>query len=123
MEHSPDGKAYLLGMGAKVNDPEPRPCIKPGPPGTAYEINEKCEDPVHLQMRPGEAADKDLKAVFARAFQQVDGKPFDHANLSWITADQVYLARVTPSLRSIDFSLVTDRSVTPPWSAKNWQTR
>ena len=41
MEHSPDGKAYLLGMGAEENDPKPR-----------------------------------------------------YANLSWITADQVYLARV-----------------------------
>jgi hypothetical protein len=39
MEHSPDGKAYLLGMGADINDPKPRPCIRPGPPGTAYEIN------------------------------------------------------------------------------------
>ena len=32
MEYSPDGKAYLLGMGAEKNDPKPRPCIKPGPP-------------------------------------------------------------------------------------------
>ena len=35
MEHSPDGKAYLLGMGAEIDDPKPRPCIKPGPKGTA----------------------------------------------------------------------------------------
>ena len=49
MEHSPDGKAYLIGMGAEVNDPKPR-----------------------------------------------------YANLSWITADQLYLARVTPSIRNIN---------------------
>ena len=49
MEHSPDGKAYLLGMGAEENDPKPR-----------------------------------------------------YANLSWITADQVYLARVTPSPENIN---------------------
>lgn len=49
MEHSPDGKAYLLGMGAEQNDPKPR-----------------------------------------------------YANLSWITADQVYLARVTPSIKNIN---------------------
>ncbi len=24
MEHSPDGKAYLVGMGAEENDPKPR---------------------------------------------------------------------------------------------------
>jgi len=49
MEHSPDGKAYLLGMGAEQDDPKPR-----------------------------------------------------YANLSWITADQVYLARVRPSIKNIN---------------------
>lgn len=49
MEHSPDGKAYLVGMGAEANDPKPR-----------------------------------------------------YANLSWITGDQVYLARVTPSIENIN---------------------
>lgn len=49
MEHSPDGKAYLLGQGADENDPQPR-----------------------------------------------------IANLSWITADQVYLSRVTPSVENIN---------------------
>jgi len=49
MEHSPDGKAYLVGMGAEAGDPKPR-----------------------------------------------------YANLSWITADQVYLARVTPSIENIN---------------------
>jgi hypothetical protein len=49
MKYSPDGKAYLLGMGAEANDPEPR-----------------------------------------------------FANLSWISADQVYLARVTPSIETIN---------------------
>jgi len=44
MEHSPDGKAYLVGHGATDPDPKPRP-----------------------------------------------------ANLSWITGDQIYLIRVTPS--------------------------
>ena len=49
MEHSPDGKAYLLGMGAEANDPKPR-----------------------------------------------------YANLSWISGDQVYLSRVTPSIENIN---------------------
>lgn len=49
MQHSPDGKAYLVGMGAEENDPKPR-----------------------------------------------------YANLSWITGDQVYLARVTPSPENIN---------------------
>jgi len=44
LEHSPDGKAYLVGHGAEIGDPKPRP-----------------------------------------------------ANLSWITGDQIYLARVEPS--------------------------
>jgi hypothetical protein len=49
MEHSPDGKAYLLATGADLDDPKPR-----------------------------------------------------FANLSWITGDQVYLLRVTPSPDTIN---------------------
>ncbi len=102
MEHSPDGNAYLLGMGAETDDPEPRPCIKPGPDGTVYETNDTCGARMHLGLRPGEAAHGTLKDVFERSFRQVDGKPFAHGNLSWITADQVYLARVKPSPETIN---------------------
>ena len=42
MEHSPDGKAYLLGMGAEENDPKPRPCIKLGKPGEVFQVVEGC---------------------------------------------------------------------------------
>ncbi len=49
LQHSPDGKAYLVGHGAEANDPKPRP-----------------------------------------------------ANLSWITGDQIYLARVEPSIANIN---------------------
>ncbi len=69
MEHSPDGKAYLVGMGAAQNDPHPR-----------------------------------------------------YANLSWITADQVYLARVTPSeqtindVRAYEFFCGHDSHGKPVWS-------
>jgi len=49
MEHSPDGKAYLVGYGAEENDPAPR-----------------------------------------------------YANLSWISGDQIYLTRVTPSIENIN---------------------
>jgi len=49
MKHSPDGKAYLVGMGAEENDPEPR-----------------------------------------------------FANLSWISADQIYLARVKPGIDALN---------------------
>ena len=66
--------------------------------------------PCTCRMRPGEAADEDLKAVYEQAFKQVDGKPFAHANLSWITADQVYLARVTPSPETINDSRPTSSS-------------
>ena len=31
VEHSPDGKAYLLGMGAEVQEAKPDPCIKANP--------------------------------------------------------------------------------------------
>jgi hypothetical protein len=70
MVHSPDGKAYLLGMGAEENDPEPR-----------------------------------------------------YANLSWISADQVYLARVRPSIANInnleqyEFFAGQDRRGNPLWTA------
>ncbi|MBI3117283.1 MAG: hypothetical protein HYZ00_01265 [Candidatus Hydrogenedentes bacterium] len=69
MEHSPDGKAYLLGMGAADQDAKPR-----------------------------------------------------YANLSWITADQVYLARVTPGIESIndlskyEFFAGHDAAGKPVWS-------
>jgi hypothetical protein len=72
MKYSPDGKAYLLGMGAEKNDPKPRPCIKPGQSGKVFEIYENCVD------------------------------EFAHANLSWITADQIYLVRVKPSPQTIN---------------------
>jgi hypothetical protein len=70
MQHSPDGKAYLLGMGAEENDPKPR-----------------------------------------------------YANLSWISGDQVYLARVTPSIENIndikkyEFFAGHDADGKPIWSS------
>jgi len=70
MEHSPDGKAYLLGMGAEENDPKPR-----------------------------------------------------YANLSWITGDQVCLARVTPSpenindLKKYEFFAGHDGQGKPVWTS------
>ena len=70
LEHSPDGKAYLVGMGAEENDPQPR-----------------------------------------------------YANLSWITADQVYLARVTPSIENIndigryEFFAGHDAAGKPRWTS------
>jgi len=90
MKYSPDGKAYLLGMGAVANDSKPRPCIKPVTGG--FEI------------------------------QSCDDKDFDHANLSWITADQIYLARVTPSpetindLKSYEFFAGYDKAGKPLWT-------
>jgi len=93
MEHSPDGKAYLLGMGAEANDPHPRPCIKPGQPGEPFITDPECKD------------------------------PFAHANLSWITADQVYLSRVTPSpdtindLKAYEFFAGNDSNGNPVWTA------
>jgi hypothetical protein len=93
MEHSPDGKAYLLAMGAEENDPHPRPCIKPGPPGTPFEPNPECTD------------------------------DFKHANLSWISADQTYLARVTPSpetindIKAYEFFAGNDANGKPIWTS------
>jgi len=86
MENSPDGKAYLLGMGAEANDPLPRPCIELGSEGNAFEILEACEGDKIENFRN----DYDLEEDFA------------HANLSWITADQIYLSRVTPSPQTIN---------------------
>jgi hypothetical protein len=70
MEHSPDGKAYLVGMGAVADDPEPRPCIQNAGSGEF-------------------------------AVQECDSD-FPHGNLSWISADQIYLTRVTPSPETIN---------------------
>ncbi len=102
MEHSPDGKAYLLGMGAVADDPMPRPCIRPGPPGTPFVANPSCGEVMHISPRAAELAVGPLREVFAKAFKQAQGKPFAHGNLSWISADQVYLARVTPSPETIN---------------------
>jgi len=90
MEHSPDGKAYLLGMGAEKDDPKPRPCLKPAAGG---------------------------------GFEKQDcDADFDHANLSWISADQVYLARVEPSpetindLEAYEFFAGRDKDGKPIWT-------
>ena len=91
LKDSPDGKAYLLGMGAQENDPNPRPCIGPAPGGGFQPIGE------------------------------CDGD-FAHANLSWISADQVYLARVTPSpetindLSAYEFFAGHDKDGKPVWT-------
>ena len=91
MEHSPDGKAYLVGMGAVENDPKPRPCVKPAA-GGGVEIQDCDED-------------------------------FHHANLSWVTADQVYLARVKPSpetindLKAYEFFAGHNKKGKPRWTS------
>lgn len=70
MQHSPDGKAYLVAHGSALPDPDPRP-----------------------------------------------------ANASWITGDQIWLARVTPSPANIndasryDFFSGHDGSGRPVWSS------
>lgn len=87
MEHSPDGKAYLLGMGAEKHDPLPRPCIRQGVAGKeSYRICDQCSAE---KIKP-ERLEYDIEETFA------------HANLSWITADQIYMARVTPSPDTIN---------------------
>jgi len=122
MRHSPDGKAYLLGMGAEIDDPNPRPCITAGEPGTVYRIKKVCKDRVHISMRPGEAK-SEFSRTYKEAFKQVDGKPFAHGNLNWITADQVYLARVKPSpetindLKAYEFFAGHDREGKPAWTS------
>ncbi len=69
MQHSPDGKAYLVAQGAELSDPKPR-----------------------------------------------------FENLSWITADQVYLLRVEPSIENIndaskyEFFAGHDAQDRPIWS-------
>ncbi len=94
MEHSPDGKAYLVAMGAEDDDPLPRPCIKPKF-GKPYEVAHDCPD-----------------------------LSFKHANLSWISADQIYLARVTPlpktinDVKAYEFFAGHDRRGKPIWSKK-----
>ena len=121
MEHSPDGKAYLIAMGAEINDPNPRPCITAGAHGTVYRINKVCQDRVHLSLRPGEAA-SEFRETYKKAFQQVNGQPFAHGNLSWISADQVYMARVTPSpetindLKAYEFFAGLNSKGQPVWS-------
>ncbi|MCH7226890.1 hypothetical protein [Haloferula sp. A504] len=103
MEHSPDGKAYLIGMGAEENDPKPRPCIRPAEDGSGLVIHDGvCEEPIRMEVRRGEEADPQLKAPAAAARKQLKGRTFNHGNLSWISADQVYLARVTPSPQTIN---------------------
>lgn len=93
LEHSPDGKAYLLGMGAEENDPQPRPCLKPGAPGQLPQIDTGCTN------------------------------NFAHGNLSWISADLVYLARVKPSpetindLKAYEFFAGHDTNGKPVWTS------
>jgi hypothetical protein len=122
MEHSPDGKAYVVAMGAEINDPLPRPCLKKAADGTGLVINDACEARMHVSMRKGEEQKEEWRKICEPAYQQVEGKPFAHANLSWISADQVYLARVTPSPETInnikawEFFAGHDASGRPLWT-------
>lgn len=92
MEHSPDGKAYLIAMGAEAHDPKPRPSIQPGPPGTP-----------HVPAPE-------------------DNSGFANGNLSWVSADQAYLARVTPTpetindLKAYEFFAGHDAGGNPVWT-------
>lgn len=121
MQHSPDGKAYLVAMGATANDPHPRPCVRADGDATRHAINDRCPGGMHLELRKGEAASPD-RAIYEAAFRSVEGKPFAHGNLSWIAADQVYLARVTPSpqtindLRAYEFFAGHDERGEPIWT-------
>lgn len=101
MEHSPDGKAYLVAMGAVEDDPLPRPCVRAEGDATRFVVNDRCAERVHLELRADEKA-SEQRWIYERAFAQVEGRPFAHGNLSWIAADQVYLARVTPSPSTIN---------------------
>jgi len=101
MEHSPDGKAYLLGMGAVSDDPLPRPAIMPGPEGVVYVENPGATPRLRLTLRPGERVEPH-RALIEAAFAEADGQPFANGNLSWVSADQVYLARVSPSPETIN---------------------
>ena len=123
MEHSPDGKAYLIAMGAEVNDPKPRPGIRLAENGKGLEIYEGSgEEEIALKIRPGEAADPELKKLIEAAYAEAAGKKFNHGNLSWISADQIYLARVTPSpetinsLEAYEFFAGHDKEGKPIWT-------
>lgn len=101
MEHSPDGKAYLVAMGAVEEDPQPRPCIRADGDATAFAVNERCGERMHFELREDEKA-SEHRPLYEQAFAEVEGKSYAHGNLSWIAADQVYLARVTPSPQTIN---------------------
>ncbi len=122
MEHSPDGKAYLVAMGAELYDPQPRPAIKSGEGNDIYRLAPEATGPVQLRMRPAEAARDDLRPIFEQAFKQAEGRTFANGNLSWVSADQVYLARVTPSpetineLKAYEFFAGHDAKGKPLWT-------
>jgi hypothetical protein len=111
MEHSPDGKAYLVAQGSEAGLP-PRPCYPGECPG----------EPYHLELRPGEQTSDD-RAIYERAFAEVEGRSFAHGKLSWVAADQVYLARVTPSpetindLAAYEFFASQDECGEPIWTS------
>ncbi|PXA04567.1 hypothetical protein DDZ13_05165 [Coraliomargarita sinensis] len=123
MEHSPDGKAYLIAMGAEENDPMPRPCIRPTENGSGLEVDKACKETIRLHLRQGEAADPVLNALCKEAHAEAEGMTFKHGNLSWISADQIYLARVTPSpetindLNAYEFFAGHDEDARPVWSS------
>jgi hypothetical protein len=102
MEHSPDGKAYLVAMGSDTSCREPRPGIDQHDEATGlYSIKGPSSEAIQIELRAGEKASSD-RAVYEKAFDEANGKPFDHGKLSWISADQIYLARVDPSVETIN---------------------
>lgn len=122
MQHSPDGKAYLLAMGAVADDPMPRPAIKPASGDQFYVEDPDAKPMLRLSPRPAERAEGPHRAIIEAAFAEVNGRPFANGNLSWVSADQVYLARVTPSpetindLAAYEFFAGHDAAGQPQWT-------
>ena len=122
LEHSPDGKAYLVAMGSDDSCKKPRPCIQSYDEATGeLSTRASCSERVHLELRAGEKKSP-FRDVYEKAFAEVEGKAYEHGKLSWITADQIYLARVSPSVENInntdayEFYAGKDLSGNPVWS-------
>lgn len=127
MQHSPDGKAYLVGHGAEDSDPKPRPAnlswisgdqiylarVKPTP--------ETMNDPAEYEFFAGH--DVNGEAIWTRDFSRIEplvdwNNRCGCATVTYNPALKRYIMCVTdgwPTVATMNTYLLESKKITGPW--------
>lgn len=128
MEHSPDGKAYIVGHGASVEDQKPRPGNLSWISGDQIFMTRVTPNPASINDKSKyeyfAGYDKDSVAIWSKDFGQI--KPIfewnNHAGSVTITYNsglKRYLMCITdgwPTTKSMDTYILESDNVYGPWN-------